>query len=96
MTPSNGNISALLALCEGKPPVTGGFPSQRPVTQNVDVFFDLRLKNRNVGDLRRSLWRHSDAHYDVANANSVATTTDTSNHLTVNKLLSVAIEACHE
>ena len=24
-------FSALLALCEGNPPVTGGFPSQRPV-----------------------------------------------------------------
>ena len=35
--------SALLALCEGNPPVTGGFPSQRPVTRSFDVFFDLRL-----------------------------------------------------
>ena len=26
-------FSALLALCEGNPPVTGGFPSQRPVTE---------------------------------------------------------------
>ena len=26
------NMSALLALCEGNPPVTDGFPSQRPVT----------------------------------------------------------------
>ena len=32
-------FSALLALCEGKPPVTGGFPPQRPVTQSIDVFF---------------------------------------------------------
>ena len=36
-------FSALLALCEGKPPVTGGFLSQRPVTHSFDVFFDLRL-----------------------------------------------------
>ena len=28
MMSSNGNFSALLGLCEGKPPVTGGFPSQ--------------------------------------------------------------------
>ena len=27
-------FSALLALCEGNPPVTGGFPSQRPVTHD--------------------------------------------------------------
>ena len=34
-------FSALLALCEGNLPVTGGFPSQRPVTRSFDVFFDL-------------------------------------------------------
>ena len=54
-----------MALCEGNPPVTGGFPSQSPVTQSFDVFFDLRLNkrwaiNRDAGDLRR---HH--AHYDV-------------------------------
>ena len=37
-------FSALLDLCEGNPPVTGGFPSQRPVTQSFDVFCDLRRK----------------------------------------------------
>ena len=34
---------ALLALCAGNLPVTGEFPSQRPVTRSFDVFFDLRL-----------------------------------------------------
>ena len=34
---------ALLTLCEGNPPDTGGFPPPRPVTQGLDVFFDLRL-----------------------------------------------------
>ena len=29
---------ALLALCEGNPPVTGGFPSRRPVRWNFDDF----------------------------------------------------------
>ena len=38
---SNGNFSVLLALCEGNPPVTGGFPSQRPVVRNLDIFFDV-------------------------------------------------------
>ena len=37
---------ALLAICAGNPPVTGGFPSQRPVTQSFDVFFDLHLNKR--------------------------------------------------
>ena len=43
ITSSNGNISALLALCAGNSPVTGKFPTQRPVTRSFDVFFDLRM-----------------------------------------------------
>ena len=39
MTSSNGNISALLAICAGNSPVTGEFPAQRPVTRSFDVFF---------------------------------------------------------
>ena len=35
-------FSALLAFCAMNPPVTGEFPSQRPVTRSFDVFFDLR------------------------------------------------------
>ena len=44
MTSSNGN--ALLAICAGNSSVTGEFPSQKPVTRSVDVFFDLRLNKR--------------------------------------------------
>ena len=36
-------FSVLLALCAGNSPVTGEFPSQRPVTRSFDVSFDLRL-----------------------------------------------------
>ena len=36
-------FSLLLALCARNSPVTGEFPSQRPVMQTLDVFFDLRL-----------------------------------------------------
>ena len=39
-------FSASLALCEGNPPVTGAFHSQRPVTRSFDVFFDQRLNKR--------------------------------------------------
>ena len=46
MTSSNGNIYALLALCEGNPPVTGGFPAQRLVTRSFNVLFDQRLNKR--------------------------------------------------
>ena len=59
---------ASLALCEGNSSVNGGFPSQRPVTRNVDVFFYLRLNKRLSKQSRRrwfqaplrSLWRHCD------------------------------------
>ena len=58
-------LSALLVLCVGNSPVTGEFPSQKPLTRSFDIFFDLRLKNRwankrGAGDLRRHR-----AHYDV-------------------------------
>ena len=59
-------FSALLALCAGKTPVTIEFPTQRPVTRSVDVFFDLRLnkrlskqsRRRWFGTPSRPLWRH--------------------------------------
>ena len=59
-------LSALLALCAGNSPVTGKFPTQRPVTRSFDFCFDLRL-NRRLGKqswgwwfetLSRPLWRH--------------------------------------
>ena len=51
-------FSALLAFYAGNSPVTGKFPSKRPVAWSFDVFFDLRLNkrlsnNREAGDLRR-------------------------------------------
>ena len=63
-------ISALLALYEGNPPVTGGFPSQRQVTGSFGVFFDLHLAKRLNKQSRRqwfetpsySLWCHCDEH----------------------------------
>ena len=59
-------FSALLVRCEGKQPVTGGFPSQRPVMPIFDVFFDPRLNRQLSKQSRRrwfetssrSLWRH--------------------------------------
>ena len=39
-------FSALLALCAANSPVTSEFPTQRPVTRNFDVFFDLRLNKQ--------------------------------------------------
>ena len=59
-------FSALLALCAGNSPVTGEFPTQRPVTRNFDAFFDLRLNKRLSKQswdwwfetLSDALWRH--------------------------------------
>ena len=56
-------LSALLALCAGNSPVPGEFPTQRPVTRNFDVFFDLCPNKRLskqwwFGTLSCPLWRH--------------------------------------
>ena len=55
-------FSALLAFCAGNSPVTGEFPTQRPVTRSFDVFFDLDswANNGGAGDS----WRYR-IHYDV-------------------------------
>ena len=37
---------ASLAICAGNSPVSGEFPTQRPVTRSIDLFFDLRLNKR--------------------------------------------------
>ena len=59
-------FSMLLAICGGNSPVTGEFPTQRPVTRSFDVLFDLRLNKRLSKQsggwwfetLSRSLWCH--------------------------------------
>ena len=59
-------FSALLAMSAGNSPVPGEFPTQRPVTQSFDVFFDLLLNKRSskkwwslwFETLSRPLWRH--------------------------------------
>ena len=63
MTSLNGNIVRVTGTLWG---VTGGFPSQRPVTRSFDVFFVLRLKKRLGKQSGQrwsetpcgSLWRH--------------------------------------
>ena len=74
MTSSNGNISALLAISAGNSPITGEFPTQRPVTQSFDVFYYL---HRNTQLSKRSwgwwfetpshpLLRHCNVSWDLA------------------------------
>ena len=62
--------SALLVICGGNSPVSGEFPSQRPVTRSFDVFFDMRLNKRlSKQSIRwwfetpsRPLWHHCNDH----------------------------------
>ena len=73
-------FSALLALCEGSPLVsgrnplvTGGFPSQRPVMQSFDGFFDLCMNKQLSKQSRRrwfempsrALWCHCNVNLQV-------------------------------
>ena len=67
-------FSALLALSEGNSPVTGEFPSQRPVTRGFDVFIDLRLNKRLNKHSRRRwfetpscpFWRHCNDDFELS------------------------------
>ena len=57
---------AFLALSAGNSPITGEFPSQRPVTRSVDVFFicawaNSWVNNPDAGDLRRHRTHHCNA-----------------------------------
>ena len=66
-------FSALLAICAGNSPVSGEFPTQRPVTRSCDVFFDLRLNkglSKQSGGwwfetLSRPLWRHCNVAHQI-------------------------------
>ena len=63
-------FSALLALCARNSPVSGDFPSQRPVTRSFDVLVDVCLNKRLSKHSRswwfetqlRPLWRHCNEH----------------------------------
>ena len=48
-------FSALLDLCAGNSPVTGEFPSQRPVMRSFDVFSDLHL-NKQLNNQSWGWW----------------------------------------
>ena len=62
MMPQHGTFSALQALCEGNPPVTDECPSQRPVMQWFDIFFDssLLLLHHSSFQWFEALWRSCD------------------------------------
>ena len=67
MTSSNGwlhqmeTFSVLLAICAGNSPVTGEFPTQRPVTRSFHVFFDLHL-NQQLSKQSWGWWFEMSSH----------------------------------
>ena len=71
MTSSNGNFSALLAICAGNSPVTGEFPHKGQwrgalIFSLICVWInDWVINNREAGDLRRHR-----GHYDVTVMNT--------------------------
>ena len=64
MTSTNGSILHVSGLCARNSPVTGEFPSQRPVTQRFDVLIcawtNDWVNTRDTGDFRRLR-----AYYDI-------------------------------
>ena len=72
-------FSALLALCAGNSPVTGEFPTQRPMTRSFCVFFELRLNKwlskQSLGWWFEmpscSLWRNCNEHFRKSNLSCI-------------------------
>ena len=64
----------LLALCEGNPPITGGFPSKRATNMGLDVIFEVsqskqfnkHLSCRCYETPWCSLWRHDNVSENLA------------------------------
>ena len=98
-------FSALLALCVGNSPVTGEFPSQRPVTRSFGVFFHLCLNNRLSKQWwgwwfetpSRSLWRHCNGMNQLwpssaTSFNELQTTISTTVNEFISALYAVSLE----
>ena len=75
----------LLALRTGNSPVTDEFPSQRPVTQSFEVFFNLRLNKRLCKQSRRwwfqTSWRSLSRHFPNVNGCTVEVWEEVSNFI---------------
>ena len=65
MTSSNGNIFRVTGPLCGEFTGPGECPTQRPVTQSFDVFFDLRL-NKRLSKQLWGWWFEMPGHYDVS------------------------------
>ena len=58
-------FSMLLTFCEGNPPVTSGFPSQRPVTRSCDVSLICAWTNGWANNWDAGSLRCLHTHYDA-------------------------------
>ena len=58
-------FSALLALCAGNSPVTGEFPSQRPVTQSLNKRLSKQCWGWWFQTPSCSLWRHYNGNFSA-------------------------------
>ena len=83
-------FSMLLALCEGNSPVTGEFPSERPVTRSFDVFFDLSLNEGWVSSREDGDLRCHPTHYDVIIIHKNIWTQKCGNKITYSRFTSVS------
>ena len=59
-----GTFSVLLAICAGNSPVTGEFPTQRPVTRRFNVVFDLLL-NKRLSKLWWGWWAKNNPNHEL-------------------------------
>ena len=95
-------FSALLALCAGDSPVTGEFPSQRPVTRSFDFSFDLRLNKRLskpswgwwFESPSGSLWRHCNVSRLRSSMGVALRPKDHTHSTTKNIVMAVIIGTC--
>ena len=66
-TSSHRKLSSLLALCEGNPPVTGGFPSQRASNMNIwsqpEQAVEQTVELLVISDIIIPMWHHCNAIY---------------------------------
>ena len=58
-------VFSTFTLCEGNSPVTGEFPSRRPVTRSFGVFFDLHPDKRLSKPSRRWWFEMQSCSFDV-------------------------------
>ena len=77
--PQMETFPALLALCEGNPPVAGVFPSQSPVTRSFGVFSYLSLgKWLSKQSIRR--WFKTPSHLGWHHCNGIHHSMQLANH----------------